>query len=82
MGNKDLFLVASNIYLDVFQRSYLKLPTVVTKVFCGDIVVYERLVEFDTTVEFVITIGVEHADILIITDDSGNIIIVIKLIIG
>ena len=82
MGNKDLFLVASNIYLDVFQRSYLKLPTVVTKVFGGDIVVYERLVEFDTTVEFVITIGVEHADILIITDDSGNIIIVIKLIIG
>ena len=82
MGNKDLFLVASNIYLDVFQRSYLKLPTVVTKVFGGDIVVYERLVEFDTTVEFVITIGVEQADILIITDDSGNIIIVIKLIIG
>ena len=82
MGNKDLFLVASNIYLDVFQRSYLKLPTMVTKVFGGDIVVYERLVEFDTTVEFVITIGVEHTDILIITDDSGNIIIVIKHIIG
>ena len=54
----------------------------VTKVVGGDIVVYERLVEFDTTVEFVITIGVEHAYIMIITDDSGNIIIVIKLIIG
>ena len=55
----------------------------VTKVSGGDIVVYERLVEFDTTVEFVITIGVEHTYILIITDDSGNnIIIVIKLIIG
>ena len=51
----------------------------VNEVFSGEIVVYEGLVEFDTTVEFVIIVAVELTNILVLIGDGD--ISIVKLII-
>ena len=63
----------------LYKFSILSVLTMVNEVFSGEIVAYEGLVEFDTTVEFVIIVAVELTNILVLIGDGD--ISIVKLII-